>query len=96
MYKYGSPARRFFRYRWKLTGLVQDHHVIPQQFKTNGLIYKKIHDSKNIIMMPTPKGIQELSLRENRIIHWGPHPKYNAFVFSELKLCENDKQLEDS
>ena len=45
--------------------------------------------------MPTPKGIQELILRENRLIHWGPHPKYNAFVFSELKLCENQKQLEE-
>ncbi len=95
MHNYGSNARKFFKLKWKLSGLVQDHHVIPQQFKRHGLIYDRMHNYKNLIMMLTPKGIQELRLRENRIVHWGPHPKYNAFVFSELKLCENHKQLEE-
>ena len=61
----------------------------------HNLVYDRIHSSKNIIMMPTPNGIQELRLRENRIVHWGPHPKYNEFVLSELNLCENHKHLEE-
>ena len=95
MHRYGSTHRKFFKLKWKLSGLVQDHHVIPQQFKKNGLIYDRIHHPENLIIMPTPKGIQELKLRENRLIHWGSHPKYNAFVLSELKLCENHKQIEE-
>ena len=95
MYRYGSTARKLFKLRWKLSGLVQDHHIIPQQFRHNILVRDKIHESSNILMMPTPKGIQELRLRENRIVHWGPHAKYNVFVGYELDLCRNYKDIEE-
>ena len=88
---YLSRARRHFKFRWNLQGLVQDHHVIPQQLKHKVSI--NIHSSNNLIMMPTPKGIQKLKLRENRLVHWGPHYKYNQFVNQELDLCENKEDL---
>ena len=95
MYQYGSTARKLFKLRWNLGGLVQDHHIIPQQFRHNILVRDKIHESSNILIMPTPKGIHKLRLRENRIVHWGPHAKYNVFVGYELDLCRNYKDIEE-
>lgn len=94
MYRgYKSLYRKLIKKKFCLQGLVQDHHVIPQQFKHNILIQNIIHSPNNLIMMPTPKGIQKLQLRENRLVHWGPHPKYNQFVGYELDLCENYKDV---
>ena len=95
MFRYRSVIRKLFKQRWGLDNLVQDHHVIPQQFKKHPLIRGRLHHSKNIIMMPTPKGIQELRLRENRIVHWGPHPKYNDFVFNELERLNTQEDVDD-
>lgn len=92
---YKSNLRKMFKLRWNLRGLVQDHHVIPQQFKHQILIQDIIHSSKNLIMMPTPTGVQKLRLRENRLVHWGPHNAYNQFVGCELDRCRNIKDIEE-
>ena len=94
MYKYGSYARRVAKARFGLIGLIQDHHIIPQQFKKNNLIKGIIHHPKNILMMPTPKGIQQLRLRKNRLVHWGPHHKYNIYVGYELDNCNNPEDVD--
>ena len=69
--------------------------MIPQQFRHHILVSDIIHESKNLVMMPTPKGVQKLRLRENRLVHWGPHQKYNEFVGYELDLCENYKDIDE-
>jgi hypothetical protein len=46
-------------------------------------------------MMPTPLGIQKLRLRENRLVHWGPHPKYNDFVANELELLNTQEDVDE-
>ena len=95
MFKYKSVYRRIFKERLGLIKLVQDHHVIPQQFKHHPLIKHQIHHPKNLIMMPTSLGIKNLRLRENRLIHWGPHSKYNDFVGNELNLLNTPEELDE-
>ena len=95
MFRYRSVARKLFKQKWGLTQLVQDHHVIPQQFRKHPLIRHQIHSPQNLIMMPTPLGIQKLRLRENRLVHWGPHPKYNDFVANELELLNTQEDVDD-
>ena len=76
--RYGSLLRRNFKLRFNVRN-VEDHHVIPVQFRHHPLFDKVKYDlqaSDNIIMMPREIG----NLRENRVTHTGPHPKYNKFV----------------
>ena len=76
--RYGSLLRRTFKLRWNVRN-VEDHHVIPKEFKSHPIIEKvkyDIHASDNIIMLPREIG----NLRENRVTHRGSHPKYNKFV----------------
>ena len=80
-YIYGSIYRRNIRHKYNLTGLVQDHHIIPREFKH---IYTKIDESKNIIMLPTIYSKEILNTK--RSIHYNGHPKYNKLV---KKLLEN-------
>ena len=51
------------------TGLVQDHHVIPKQFKAHPIIRKTgydVNESSNIVMMPTPIGKRFMKVRSDR------------------------------
>jgi len=76
--RYGSLLRRNFKYRFNIRN-VEDHHIIPIQFRHHPLFNKVKYDlnaGNNIIMMPREIG----NLRENRITHNGPHHKYNKFV----------------
>ena len=83
--RYGSFARRIFKTRWGLqgTGLVEDHHIIPRQFKNHPIVMKAAYDinaSKNLIMLPTRLGKSVLCVREDRLIHSGKHTGYNRYV----------------
>tara|TARA_B000000557_G_scaffold236127_1_gene212211 strand:+ start:401 stop:1024 length:624 start_codon:yes stop_codon:yes gene_type:complete len=76
--RYGSLLRKNFKYRFNIRN-VEDHHIIPVQFRHHPLFDKVNYDlnaSDNIIMMPREIG----NLRENRLTHNGPHHKYNKFV----------------
>ena len=83
--RYGSLARKMFKVRWGLhgKGLIEDHHVIPKQFKKHPAVIKANYDlnsSKNLIMLPTRLGKFILRVREDRLIHAGKHSLYNAYV----------------
>jgi hypothetical protein len=83
--RYGSSARKMFKVRWGLhgRGLVEDHHIIPTQFKKHPTVVKAnydIHASKNLIMLPTHLGKFVLRVREDRLIHAGKHTGYNTYV----------------
>jgi neutral trehalase len=89
--RYGSVLRRNFKLRWGVKN-VEDHHVIPRQFRKHPVIkYLRydVNDGKNIIMMPryiTP------GMRENRLTHRGGHKKYNQYVG---KILDSLDELED-
>ena len=83
--RYGSLARKMFKVRWGLhnRGLVEDHHIIPKQFKKHPVVVRAkydIHASKNLVMLPTRLGKFVLRVREDRLIHSGKHKAYNAYV----------------
>jgi len=83
--RYGSLARKMFKVRWGLhgKGLVEDHHVIPKEFKKHPIVVKSKYDinaSKNLIMLPTRLGKMVLRVREDRLIHTGKHKAYNMYV----------------
>lgn len=89
--RYGSILRRNFKLRWGVQN-IEDHHVIPRQFKNHPLVkylQYDVNDGKNIIMMPrylTP------NLRQNRLTHNGGHTKYNQYVG---KMLDSLDKLED-
>ena len=81
--RYGSLIRRNFKNRWNVKN-VEDHHVIPYQFRNHPLIkYLRydVHSSENIIMMPR---VLTPNLRENRLTHNGGHKQYNKYVGNVL------------
>ena len=76
--RYGSLLRKNFKLRFNIRN-VEDHHVIPVQFRHHPIFDRVKYDLQagdNIIMLPREIG----NLRENRVTHNGPHPKYNKFV----------------
>ena len=85
--RYGSLLRRTFKLRWNVRN-VEDHHVIPKEFKSHPVVTKvkyDIHASENIIMMPREIG----NLRENRHVHRsGGHKGYNKYVKNVLNSME--------
>ena len=84
--RYRSVSRDFFKTRWNIKGLVEDHHVIPKQFRGHPTIKKYNYDmncSTNIILLPTKHGKHVMNLRENRLVHDGNHYKYCLLYTSD-------------
>jgi len=87
--------RRHFKIRMNIRGFVEDHHVIPRQFKKHPTIEKFKYDinaSHNLILMPR---FLSRNLRPNRIAHNGNHPSYNAYVERMLNCITHKKELDD-
>ena len=77
--RYGSIIRRNCKLRWNRQN-VEDHHVIPRQFKNHPVVkYLRydVNDSKNIIVMPR---YLLPGVRENRLTHRGGHKKHNDYL----------------
>lgn len=96
---YGTVIRRSFKIRHGLfkTGLTQDHHVIPKEFRNHSMVKKanyNINESKNIVIMPTRLGKKTLKLREDRLIHENGHPEYNKFVAKYLDCIDDVDEFE--
>ena len=95
--RYGSVARRNFKIRWGLRGgLVEDHHVIPRQWRNHAVVKRFEYDvdgSHNIIMMPTRLGARVMNVRGDRMTHNGGHVKYNRYVGSMLDVIQTDEDL---
>jgi len=98
--RYGSLARKLFKVRWGLhgKGLVEDHHIIPKQFKKHPIVIKAGYDidaSNNIIMLPTRLGKFVLRVREDRLIHGGKHTGYNKYVGNMLDSLKSTDEFMD-
>ena len=89
-YHYGSICRREIKNRYGIRGLVEDHHIIPKEFKNHPVILKfkyNMSNPTNILMLPNEKGL--------RILHTGGHIKYNKYVKTKLDEIENYGELEE-
>jgi hypothetical protein len=95
--RYGSITRKNFKTRWGLQGkIIEDHHVIPKQWKNHAIVKKfgyDIDDHRNLIMMPTKLGVQTMGIRANRMTHNGCHVKYNRYVGTILNSIKTEEDL---
>lgn len=91
IYRYGSKERKQFKKRYNYNNLVQDHHVIPKQWKNHKLIKTinyDINSCNNLIIMPIPKAIYIHNLNPLIRTHFNGHNKYNSYVKYNLDLLE--------
>ena len=87
MYIYSSVYRRNIKRKFLIVGLVQDHHIIPREFKNkidykNSNLIDSIDSPKNLIMLPTRYG--KLFINTNRSIHENGHKHYNRYIYNLL------------
>lgn len=80
--RYGTKARRNYKKLNYPIKTVEDHHIIPKQFKNHPAITKskfEINGHKNLLIMPNRYGKQLLKLPQHIPYHTS-HEKYNQFV----------------
>lgn len=87
MYIYSSIYRRNIKRKFLIVGLVQDHHIIPREFRNminynSSNLINSIDSSKNLIMLPTRYG--KLFINTNRSIHENGHKHYNRYIYNLL------------
>ena len=93
-YFYGSINRQYIKKKFNIYGLVEDHHIIPKQFKNHHKLKKynfNISQSSNIMLMPNKIGIQNLDT--NRMLHTGGHTQYNRYVGKMLENIDNEDDI---
>lgn len=80
-----------------LQGLMQIHHIIPRSCYSSidGRIDFKLSLPVNLMLMPTKKGIENLDLGRNHLVHQGPHLRYNKFIKDEIQ-CMHRQLIFDS
>ena len=87
LYIYSSIYRRNIKRKFLIVGLVQDHHIIPREFRNivnynNSNLIDSIDSPKNLIMLPTRYG--KLFINTNRSIHENGHKHYNRYIYNLL------------
>jgi len=95
-FRYGSQSRKLIKHKFGLIGLVEDHHLIPQQLKHHNNIINfgyDIHAKYNLIMLPNKLGYEKL--KTNRLLHFGGHKPYNNYVKTNLDLINNQIELKE-
>lgn len=93
-FRYKGSSRRKHLGHYKKLGLVQDHHVIPQQHRKHPSLHQfDIHSSQNLVVLPTPEFMH--LLRPDRYSHSGGHKKYNALVLRMLNTGQDVHEILD-
>lgn len=85
VYVYSSVYRRNIKRKYLLCGLVEEHHIIPREFKNiinyeNSKLINTIDSSNNLLMTPTRYG--KLFIKTNRSIHENGHKLYNKYIYN--------------
>lgn len=86
-YRYRSIHRKNYKELMKINNLVEDHHIIPKQWKDHELLTKvdfDINHSKNIYIMPKKKCKEVFYITNDTLIHQGGHYAYNMYVKEEM------------
>ena len=84
-FSYRSKLRTLIINQNDLSGKVENHHIIPKQFKGHKIldeIHFDINGSHNICMLPNK--YFDKSYGKHPIIHYGGHKAYDKFVKVEL------------
>ena len=95
-FRYRSVYRKNFKRNKEYTGYVEDHHIIPKQWKHHELmeiLNFDVHCSKNLYIMPNTRAKYRFYLHPSTMIHTGGHRKYNDYVKEQLDyILELDKE----
>ena len=78
--------------KYKLKGLVQNHHIIPRQWRNHPKVLDanfSIDASVNLMLMPTHYGKD--FIKTKRKVHSGGHNYYNYYV---KKLLDSEAGVE--
>lgn len=94
IYRYGSKERKKIKYFYHSRGTIEDHHIIPKQFKEHKLlriINFDIACSNNLLIMPS------LTLKNDKnIIYHCSHRLYNDYILHNMnqinKYSEDDEK----
>ena len=87
---------RHVRAKFGMQGLAQIHHVIPRACAGHPTVRRlgfQIEGQYNFVLMPTHRGVRELMIRKNRLIHDGGHESYNAFVRKRLDAISTSDEF---
>lgn len=83
---YGSTLRKEIKTKYGLRGKVEDHHMIPREFRDHPVIIRtgyEIDANDNLKMMPNRK--YEVA---DYILRHEPHKEYNKYIRSYLDSLE--------
>ena len=97
-YRYGSNERKLYKKKKKYHGLVQDHHIIPKQWKKHDLfkdINFDINSSNNLVIMPTPKSFLYFNFNPSLRTHYNGHPTYNLYIKQILDKINKYSSLDE-
>ena len=89
-YIYSSVYRRNIKRNFNINNYVQDHHIIPREFRSIVNYTNKtycIDCSNNIMMLPNNYG--KLFLNTKRSIHENGHIHYNRYVYDLIINSNN-------
>ena len=93
IYRYGSKQRKKIKYFYHSRGTIEDHHIIPKQFKDHKLL-KNIHFdiacSNNLLVMPS------LSLKnDDKIIYHCSHRLYNDYILHNINQINKYDNIDE-
>ena len=97
LFHYGSDIRKKYKLHAGLQNLVQDHHCIPYQYRNHKLLRQlgvDVNCSRNIIIMPNKRGISELNLHPNILVHDGGHNAYNKYIGKQLNIILQEETID--
>jgi len=98
-FNYGTNYRLIYKKQFNYINYVQDHHCIPKQHKDHVLLKKMnydIHNYDNIVIMPNKKGIKQLNLHPDTLVHDGGHRNFNKYVKKQLDFIHDTYDDMDS
>lgn len=101
-YKYRSVLRSRFVNDSGLKGLIDSHHIIPQQLKKHELISKldfDVHRSYNLVYLRNTDFKATRVLQQDvditmSYVHEGGHRRYNDYVREQLNIIEKIEDTE--
>lgn len=97
--RYRSKFRKTLIYKNGLRGLVENHHIIPKQWRDHSALKRidfDVNSSYNIIVMPNSKYKYKYESKPGLLVHAYGHKKYNKYVKVELDeldrmyVCDDD------
>lgn len=97
-YRYGSKNRKLYKKQKNYINFVQDHHIIPKQWKNHPVVRDinyDINSSNNLMIMPIPQAVFSLNINPNLRTHYKGHSKYNIYVKNILDNIDKMGSLDD-